>query len=146
MWPYICRFMQCEETLQLETLQSLFIININIAGPGVGPSLCTNFFSLPSSLHEFFFLAFSLAWIFFWLFPHPSHHFSNGPSLKRWNFFCQFVTSRDILKILYPISLCHSLCRSRSNNRTSSERRDAHIATTIICIWVCRKRARVIKR
>ena len=41
-----------------------------------------NFFSLPSSLHEFFFLAFSLAWIFFWFFPHLPHHFSNGPSLS----------------------------------------------------------------
>ena len=43
-----------------------------------------NFFSLPSSLHEFFFLAFSLAWIFFWFFPQPPlpHHFSNVPSLN----------------------------------------------------------------
>ena len=40
-----------------------------------------NFFSLPSSLHGFFFLAFSFALIFFWFFPHPHHHFSNGPSL-----------------------------------------------------------------
>ena len=47
-------------------------------------TFCMNFFSLPSSLHEFFFLAFSLAWIFFWFFPHPHppHHFSNGPSLR----------------------------------------------------------------
>ena len=57
---------------------SLFIVNINIAGPGVGPSLCMNFFSLPSSLHELFFLAFSVASFF----SHPSHHFSNGPSLR----------------------------------------------------------------
>ena len=41
------------------------------------------FFSLPSSLHEFFLLAFSLAWIVFFVFPHPSHHFSNGPSLRK---------------------------------------------------------------
>ena len=51
-----------------------------------GPSFCMNFFSFPSSLHEFFFLAFSLAWIFFWFFPHPHpHHFSNGPSLSAEN-------------------------------------------------------------
>ena len=51
----------------------------------IGPSFCMNFFSLPSSLHEFFFLAFSLAWIFFWggfLHPPPPIHFSNGPSLN----------------------------------------------------------------
>ena len=42
-----------------------------------------NFSSLPSSLHEFFFLAFSLAGIFLWFFPQPPHHFSNGPSLVR---------------------------------------------------------------
>ena len=39
-----------------------------------------NFFSLPSSLHEFFLSAFSLAWIFFGF--GPPHHFSNGPSLS----------------------------------------------------------------
>ena len=47
---------------------SLFIIDINIAGPGVGPSfymnfffyllLCTNFFSWHFPLHEFFFVFF----------------------------------------------------------------------------------------
>ena len=44
-------------------------------------------------LHEFFFFTFFFAWIFFlafslagiflWFFPHPPHHFSNGPSLVR---------------------------------------------------------------
>ena len=34
-------------------------------------------------LHKFFFLAFSLAWIFFLVFfPTHPHHFSNGPSLS----------------------------------------------------------------
>ena len=81
MSPYICHFIQCEENTSVHYLMSLFIIHNYIAGPGVGPSFCTNFFSLPSSLHEFFFLTFSLAWIFFWFFPLPPHHFSNGPSL-----------------------------------------------------------------
>ena len=38
----------------------------------IGPSFWMNFFSLPSSLHEFFFLAFSLAGIFFVFPPPPS--------------------------------------------------------------------------
>ena len=54
-------------------------------GPGPGPSFWMNFFSLPSSLHEFFFLAISLAWFFFCFFPlPPPHHFSNGPSLNQY--------------------------------------------------------------
>ena len=47
------------------------------------PILCMNFFFGHFPLQEFFFRAFSLAWIFFWFFPHPPpHHFSNGPSLR----------------------------------------------------------------
>ena len=37
----------------------------------IGPFFCMNFFSLPSSSHEFFFFAFSLAWIFFVFSPPP---------------------------------------------------------------------------
>ena len=37
---------------------------------GPGPSFRMNLFSLPSSLHEFYFLAISLAWILFCFLPH----------------------------------------------------------------------------
>ena len=50
---------------------SLFIINIDIAGPGVGPSLCMNFFSLPSSCTNFFSWHFPLHEFFFGFFPTP---------------------------------------------------------------------------
>ena len=80
MSPCICHFMQCEESTSVHYYMSLFIININIAGPGIGPSFCMNFFSLHSSLYEFFSLHFGMN--FFCFFPQPSLHFSNGPSLK----------------------------------------------------------------
>jgi hypothetical protein len=37
-------------------------------------------------MHVFFFKPFLFAWIFFLFFPHPPHHFSNGPSLNNRGF------------------------------------------------------------
>ena len=35
-----------------------------------------------------FFKPFLFAWIFFCFFPHPPHHFSNGPSLREEGICC----------------------------------------------------------
>ena len=69
-------------------------------------------------LHEFFFFTFFFAWIFFlgiypcmnffWFFPHPPHHFSNGPSLKylsstlRHTCLCEFVPKKNVSFITEP--------------------------------------------
>ena len=50
---------------------SLFIIHNYIAGPGVGPSFCTNFFSLPLLCTNFFSWHFPLHEFFFGFFPSP---------------------------------------------------------------------------
>ena len=60
-----------------------------------------NFFSFPSSLHDFFSSHFPLHEFFFWFFPHPPHHFSNGPSLidrgSHW------YTGKEVIRIrLHP--------------------------------------------
>ena len=74
----------------------------------IGPSFYMNFFSFPSSLHEFFSLAFSLAWIFFGFFPPPPpplHHFSNGPSLKN-------KAGRQETLFIWKIVMCREqLCK-----------------------------------
>ena len=60
--------------------------------------LCMNFFSWHFPFHEFF----------FWFFPHPPHHFSNGPSLKylsstlRHTCLCEFVPKKNVSFITEP--------------------------------------------
>ena len=94
------------KTLELHYPMIQFLINNNIAGPGVRPQECFEykelflidigkshnwtfllheFFSSPSSSLEFFSWYFPLHEFFFVLFspPPPPHHFSNGPSLSR---------------------------------------------------------------
>ena len=60
--------------------------------------LCMNFFSWHFPFHEFFFC----------FFPHPPHHFSNGPSLKylsstlRHTCLCEFVPKKNVSFITEP--------------------------------------------
>jgi hypothetical protein len=42
-------------------------------------------------MHVFFFKSFLFAWIFFRFFPHPPHHFSNGPSLRYSRCCCYYI-------------------------------------------------------
>ena len=42
-------------------------------------------------MHVFFFKSFLFAWIFFLFFPHPPHHFSNGPSLRYSRCCCYYI-------------------------------------------------------
>ena len=63
--------------------------------------LCMNFFSWHFPFHEFF----------FWFFPHPPHHFSNGPSLKylsstlRHTCLCEFVPKKKMYHSLQSLKM-----------------------------------------
>ena len=61
------------------SLQELFFLPIACAAFFIFFCRRLYFFSLPSSLHNFF-LSFLLAWIFL-VYPPPPHHFSSGGSL-----------------------------------------------------------------
>jgi hypothetical protein len=50
-------------------------------------------------MHVFFFKPFLFAWIFFLFFPHPPHHFSNGPSLSLYGLIIQTQNITIVVKI-----------------------------------------------
>jgi uncharacterized protein VirK/YbjX len=81
-------------------------------------------------MHVFFFKSFLFAWIFFLFFPHPPHHFSNGPSLSRslsGNNQWQYTLSILITSQLHCFQLrtifnrkdfkffSHGLCKEKQN-------------------------------
>ena len=100
--------MQCEVNSSVHYWMSLFIVNINIEEPGVGPSLCMifflylllcmNFFSWHFPLHEFYFV----------FFPTPPITFLMVRPLKLLNLqeniitLTSFVTCHYI--VLHPVS------------------------------------------
>ena len=105
--------------LGLLTLASL-IYQIKVT---IGHSFCTNFFSLPSSLHDFFSCNFALH-EFFLVFSHPSHHFSNGPSLMtrsssraKQPLSCVNLTGFTIIKTSGTFTLCGFTMPTSGKNR-----------------------------